>query len=79
MFLTEETLTVIERHLTALSSLSAVLSILWFIVKERDVYKRMKLYVNELYYNYCGERQKLYVPVENGADPVIPPLPRNFE
>jgi hypothetical protein len=63
--------TAIEHHV----NLVAVLTILGFLAREHKVYGRMKERMNELWFNYCGERQKLYSPVENGATPVIPPRP----
>jgi len=57
------------------ANLSATLTVLGVLLREYKVYGRIKERVNELWFNYCGERQKLYTPVENGAQPVIPPRP----
>lgn len=67
--------TQIEHHVTFAGVMGMILGIGKWWLKERDVYKRVKSYTNELWFNYCGERQKLYVGVENGAQPIIPPRP----
>lgn len=69
--LQENWLTLLEHHV----NFGVSLTVLGVIVKEYKVYSRLKERVNELWYNYCGERQKLYTPCENGATPVIPPRP----
>lgn len=67
----ETWLTAIEHHIT----FGVVLAMAGKMLLEYKVYGRIKERVNELWFNYCGERQKLYTPVENGQTPVIPPRP----
>ena len=57
------------------ANLGATLTVLGVVLREYKVYGRIKERMNELWFNYCGERQKLYSPVENGATPMIPPRP----
>lgn len=67
----ETWLSQLEHHFTA----AVMLTVAGVVLKEYKVYGRIKERMNELWFNYCGERQKLYTPVENGASPVIPPRP----
>jgi len=67
----ETWLTLAEHHI----SFAMIMGIVVVIAREYKVYGRIKERMNELWFNYCGERQKLYTPIENGTDPVIPPRP----
>jgi len=67
----ETWLTQIEHHV----SFAIVLGLAGAALREYRVYGRIKERVNELWFNYCGERQKLYTPLDNGAPPVVPPRP----
>lgn len=71
--MTETLLTAIEHHV----SFAAILAILGYVVKEGKIYGRIKERMNSLWFDYCGQKQQLYTPLENGTAPVVPPHPNS--
>lgn len=71
----ETLISTIEHHVTFAGVLSMFIAVGRYWLKERDVYKRVKSRLNDLWWGRCAERQEGYTPVENGMAPVVPPIP----
>ena len=67
--------TSLEQHITFGGVIALVVSGGRYWMKERDVYKRIKSRVNELWWDRCAHRQDPYTPVDNGIPAVVPPRP----
>jgi hypothetical protein len=64
----------IEGHINTGAVLSGIIVVGRYWLKERDVYKRVKDRLNDLWWDRCGQRQEGYTPVDNGVSAVVPPL-----
>lgn len=69
----ESWIAVLEHHVTFAGVMGMFLGVGRYYLKERDVYKRVKSRLNDLWWDRCATRQEGYVPVDNGVQAIVPP------